>query len=252
MQISDTIESIIFIIFYLGVIWIFLIKLILKNAKSKTFRNREKFWKWTFLAYFLLGFGDIFHLGFRIIVFFSGWGPNDHMTNLLISSGTVITSITMYYFYIAIFHMWANIYSTQYSTEPKIKLYTIIQYIAYTSAIVLLFLPYNHWYEGDATIDFGFDFRIMTAIPIYLIGFITLKLLLTSSKAEKNNPSGIDTDINKGNYRAALWYIVSFATYSITIFFVAIYPLTGLFMIPKTIAYLVAFYYHYKTMLNKG
>ena len=253
MQFLDTIESIAFMIFYLAMIWIFLTKLIVTNYKNKSFRNRERYWQWTFIAYFLLGFGDIFHLGLRIVIFISGWGPDDHLTNLSIAIGTIITSLTMYYFYVAIFHLWANLYGEKYSTESKIKIYSIIVYSAYIVGAILLFMPYNHWYEGNGTVDFGFDFRIITAVPIYIIGLVAVGLLLKSSKNVRNTPNdSVKTDINRGNYFASIWYIVSFITYSLTIFFVATYPIAGMFMIPKTIAYLIAFYYHYRTMLNKN
>jgi hypothetical protein len=64
------------------------------------------------------------------------------------------------------------------------------------------------------------------------------------------NPTGINVKLNVGNYKAAIWFLVSYATYSVTLFLVAIYPLTGMFMIPKTIAYVIAFFYHYKNLLN--
>ena len=212
---------------------------------------RSVTWKWTFLAYFLLGFGDIFHLGLRIIIFFAGWGPDDHLTNLLMGWGYILTGVTMTYFYIAIFHAWSKVYGEKHSTPSKVKLYMAIEYIAFLVRLFLVSLPYNRWYGGDATVDFGFDFRIISAIPIYVIGLLTVFLLFTSSKKEMSASSEIDPELNRANFYAAIWYMVSFATYSVTTFLVAIYPLTGLFMIPKTIAYLFAFYNHYKGILNK-
>ena len=233
------------------IIWVFLIKILWSKIQEKSLKNQHMVWKWTFLAYFLLGFGDLFHLGLRIIVYFAGWGPDDHLTNLFIGSGYVITGISMTYFYIAIFHAWAKLYGEKYSTPLKVKIFTAVLYSAFIVRLILMALPYNRWYEGISTVDFGFDFRIITSLPIYVIGLITVYLLIRDSIAEKKHTTGIDPEINKGNYIAALWYIISFLTYSITNFFVAFFPLTGLFMIPKTIAYLVAFYYHYKTLLKK-
>ncbi|MFX0178848.1 MAG: hypothetical protein ACFE78_01585 [Candidatus Hodarchaeota archaeon] len=248
---EDNMGSIVFIFAYLVIIWIFLIKLIIKRlTKGKTIHT-DKAWKWTFAAYFLLGFGDLFHLGFRIYVFFAGLGPDELFTNLAIGSGYIISGLTMTYFYIAIFHAWSNIYGDKYSNPSKIKIFTIILYSAFILRLVLIFLPFNHWFEGDATVDFGFDFRIITAIPIYIIGILSVSLLFKDSKTEKNEFTGININLNKGNYMASIWFVVSYVSYSITLFLVAIFPLTGLFMIPKTIAYLVAFYYHYKNMLNR-
>jgi len=222
-----------------------------KNSQEWLFKSKPGYWKWIFLAYFLLGFGDLFHLGFRIYIFFSGLGPDEFFTNMTIGSGYVISGLTMTYFYIAIFHAWAEIYGVKYSTHSKIKLYLVILYLAFILRVVLMFLPYNRWFEGNATVDFGFDFRIITAIPIYIIGIISVFLLFKSSKAELKNPSNIGSEVDKANYKASIWFIVSYISYSITLLLVAIIPLTGLFMIPKTVAYLVAFIYHYKNILNR-
>ncbi len=250
MQVQDNMGSIIFMITYIVIIWIILIKLFVKNLRVNPFKERTGFWKWTFLAYFLLGFGDLFHLGFRIYIYFAGFGPDEPFTNITIGSGYIISGLTMTYFYVAIFHSWSLIYGEKYSRPHKIKLYKIILYLAFILRIFLMFLPYNHWFEGNATVDFGFDFRIITALPIYIIGIISMFLLLKDSKAEMRNPTGIDINLNKSNYKATIWFLVSYVTYSFTILFVANYPLTGMFMIPKTIAYIVAFFYHYKNMLN--
>ena len=87
MQMQDNLESIIFIIFYLTVIWYFLISIIHKNIKEKSFKSQDQIWKWTFLSYFLLAFGDMFHLGFRIYIYFAGLGPDEHFTNVWVGAG---------------------------------------------------------------------------------------------------------------------------------------------------------------------
>jgi hypothetical protein len=249
MQFQDNLGSIIFIIIYLSIIWFFLIKLILQNYQK--FKARTKEWKWIFVAYFLLGFGDLFHLGFRIYIFFAGLGPDTHFTNLTIGMGYIISGITMTYFYIAIFHAWISMYGKQFSDPKKIRIYTIILYLAFITRLGLMTLPFNHWYEGDATIDFGFDFRIITSLPIYVIGILSVYLLYRDSKAKLKTQSSNASGKDKANLNASIWYVISYISYSITMFFVSFIPLTGLFMIPKTIAYLVAFYFHYRYILNQ-
>jgi hypothetical protein len=251
MLMQDNMGSIGFMIFYLVIIWIFLIKLIIQNAKNGRIKNKSNAWKWIFAAYFLLGFGDLFHLGFRIYNYFAGLTVGDPFYMITLGLGYVISGLTMTYFYVAIFHAWGSTYGETYSTSSKIKMFTIILYLAFLLRVILMLLPYNHWFEGDGTIDFGFDFRWITAIPIYIVGIISVYLLFKDSKSEMKENKGIDPQVNRGNFYASIWYLVSYVSYSITLFFVAIFPLTGLFMIPKTIAYLVAFFYHYKTMLNR-
>lgn len=245
---QDNIVSILFIIAYLTIIWILLLKIISQNYKD--FKRRKNEWKWIFIAYFLLGFGDLFHLGFRIYIFFSGISPNTVFSNMTIGLGFIISGITMTYFYIAIFHAWSEMYGDSYSTPKKRLIYAVILYLTFLLRIGLVALPFNHYFEGDPTGDFGFDFRIITAIPTYIIGTISVYLLFRDSKSERKKEDDDTFKKDDANYKASIWYLVSYFSYSLTILFVAIFPITGLFMIPKTIAYLIAFYYHYTYILN--
>lgn len=250
MPMQDNWGTISFLIFYLAFIWIFLFIIIIKNLKNKTFKQKSSVWKWIFLAYFLLAFGDIFHLGFRIYLFLANIEFNSDLTKLLLGTGYVITGITMTYFYIAFLHAWSKLYGNKYSKPSSIKTYFAIAYLAFIIRILLILLPYNHYFDFDPPLDFGFDFGIITSIPLYVIGFITIGLMFKSSKAEKNEFTGINININKANYIASVWFIVSFICYSFTTFLVVYFPLTGMFMIPKTVAYLIALYYHYKYVLK--
>lgn len=253
MNMQDNWGSILFSLFYLVLIWTFLIKLIYTSKKKGTltenFQNHT--WKWIFIPYFLLALGDIFHLISRSIVFFLQVDPNIGLAAVTTGWGAIITGITMTYFYIAIFYMWARLYGETYSTPMKIKKYTIILYVMFALRIVLVCIPWNHYFGGDSIEEIGFDFRIVSATPIIVIGLISISLLLSSAKKEKNQLSRIDIKINKGNFNASIWYIVSYASYIPAVLLVAIYPMIGMLYIVKTIAYLMAFRYHYKHVLNK-
>ncbi|MFX0148321.1 MAG: hypothetical protein ACFE8E_11330 [Candidatus Hodarchaeota archaeon] len=250
MPMEDNWGTISFLIFYLAFIWIFLALAIIKGLRSHTLNQKSSVWKWTFLSYFFLAFGDVFHLGFRIFLFLAEVPLESELFKLLLGIGYVVTGVTMTYFYIALLHAWSKLYGEKYSSPSKIKLYLGISYVAFITRIILILLPYNHWFDYIPPLDFGFDFRIITSIPLYVIGFITVGLLFKDSKAEKNEFTGINININKANYMASIWFIVSFACYSITLFGVVYISLLGLFMIPKTVAYLVALYYHYKYLLK--
>lgn len=117
--------------------------------------------------------------------------------------------------------------------------------------IALVCVPWNHYFGGDSMDEIGFDFRIISAIPIIVIGIISVALLLNSTIKEKKQPSDINPKINKGNFNASIWYVVSYASYIPAVLFVAIYPMIGMLYIIKTIAYLMAFHYHYKNILYK-
>ena len=190
-------------------------------------------------------------MGFRIFIFFSGLELESELAKILFGVGFVMTNITMTYFYVALFHAWAKLYGNNYSTKKNVKFYFIIVYICFLIRIFLILLPYNHWFDYEPPLDFGFDFRIITAIPLYIIGFLTVGFMFKHSKTELQNPSNINPDWSRGNYNASICYIVSFICFSFTVFLVVYIPLMGLFMIPKTIAYLIALYYHYKYLLSK-
>ena len=59
MPVQDNWGTISFLIFYLGIIWVFLLVILAKNIKNRTLKQQGSVWKWTFLAYFFLAFGDI-------------------------------------------------------------------------------------------------------------------------------------------------------------------------------------------------
>lgn len=249
---EDSYGSILFAFAYLAIIWIFLLIIIFKNLSKGNFKNRDNTWKWTFLAYLLLASGDAFHLGARIILFFMGISSSDQIYHIIIGTGYLVSGISMTYFYISIFHSWASLYGKEYSSPKKIKLYITILYAAFVLRLILLFLPYNQWFGGNPTVDFGFNFRIITAIPLYIIGIISVMLLFKDSNTEKKKSTGIDEKINRANFYASIWFLISYVCYSITLFLVVDYPITGMFMIPKTIAYIIAFFYHYKGILNRN
>lgn len=242
--------SILFSISYLVIIWSVLLKTSIENFRTDMFKKRDATWKWTFIAYFLLGFGDIFHLGSRIYLFFSPGGFDTPSAELLLGWGSIITGITITYFYLAIFHAWEHMYDETYSTEQRQK-YFFILYGAFVTRLLLMALPYNHWFGGNARGNLDFNFSLITSIPLYIVGILTIYLLLKTSTAEKAHPSEtINSYWNEGNYKASLAYLFSYIMFSLTLFLSETYPLAGVFMIPKTVAYLVALYYHYTRILT--
>lgn len=252
IKMVQSLGAILFMMFYLGTLWFFLGRILLQNLRQGTFSQRDLVWKWTLTAYFLLGVGDIFHLGSRIFVFFAPFNMTTEFAELLVETGSIITGITVTYFYIALLHMWKHSYGKHSHTPQKIRAYFIIAYATFIARVLLLLLSYNQWSGGDETTVFGFITHFIPNVPVYVIGFLTIGLLLHSSKLEKTpSTSGIDQSFNQGNFKAALWFIVSYVMFTFTVVLVGAYPIAGIFMIPKTIAYLLAFFYHYTTILTQ-
>ncbi|MFX1237338.1 MAG: hypothetical protein ACFFAS_06560 [Promethearchaeota archaeon] len=63
-----------------------------------------------FYPYFLLVFGNIFHLASRTVVFITGVDSNTGLAAHAIVYGAIITGLIMIYFYISIFHLWVILY----------------------------------------------------------------------------------------------------------------------------------------------
>jgi len=99
--------------------------------------------------------------------------------------------------------------------------------------LVLLFFPQNNW-GGSAP-----AWRIYRNIPFALAGF-SLAYLFLQAASTTPNPAG------KWLAGTGWAVIISFACYIGTILLVDRYPMTGILMLPKTIAYVVVAVYFYK------
>lgn len=250
---ADNLFSIFLMIFYLAAIWIGVIITLFKNIKNNSWKHRDSIWKLIFICYLLLGVGDMCHLGFRVFLFFTGMSTEIQLTTFLLGTGYIISSILLTGYFVLLFHVWEKMYGKKYSTPSKIKKFLIIIYVTFLIRIVLVFLPYNQWYGYDPTFDLGIDFGMITNIPFYIIGIITLVISLKDSRAEKKQgkSSDIDPKRNKAVYNASIWLIITYICLSFTVFFSAMNSLFGMFMLPLTIAYLIAYYYHYRFILNR-
>ncbi len=254
MEYEDFFWVIIFIFVYFAIILSVLIKLFIVNLRETSWKKQKPSWKWIFFAYFILAFGDMAHLGLRVVIYFSGIDQTGIFADFLLGLGYIASGVTMTYFYIAVLHALIDIYGDRYSASYN-KKFTIIAYAGFILRIALISAPYNHWFDGIgmdvSAVDFGFDFRILSAVPIFIVGIAAIIYLYKAVNNEISNPTGIAPEINAGMSGAARWYIASYICYGIAVFFIAAYPAVGFLYIPKTIAYLMALYWHYKTLLNK-
>lgn len=248
MRMEDNFYSIAFLLFYLLCIWITLVFVLIRNRDKLS--SRKNYWRFTFLAYFLLAFGDIFHLGSRTIIFVSGIDPNLEISRLFLGLGLILTGLTVTYFYVAFFHLWKNVFSPKYSKEAKIGFYIILIYYLFIIRILLILTPFNNWFYVDNDESYYY-FRLITNIPLYIIGISVIYLLLRDSLRELKRKEEIQIPRNLviSSFYTSILFVLSFIFYTITIFGIISIPLLGMFMIPKTIAYLIALYFHVKYIL---
>ena len=162
----------------------------------------------------LLGLGDSFHLLPRIVSHLSPGGFEANAAFL--SWGQFVTSITMTIFYVIFYHFYKN----QSGDDDKIKMVTI--YALAVLRIVLVLLPANNWGEMSGNYMFG----IYRNIPFAILGGL---LIYWAYRRRKSPGLGM------------MWYLIliSFLCYIPVVLWSDAFPLVGILMIPKTVAYLM-------------
>ena len=161
----------------------------------------------------VLGVGDAFHLIPRMVALLTT-GLNSFTYYLGI--GKFITSITMTFFYVILYHVYKIRYGVKNDRTLTYSIYglSIIR-------IVLCLLPQNKWTSIDAPLSMG----IIRNIPFLILGIL---IIIIFYKQRINDKSFKD-----------MWLtiVLSFAFYLPVVLFADKYPLIGMLMIPKTCAY---------------
>lgn len=163
----------------------------------------------------VLGSGDAFHLIPRVYGLLTN-GLENHV--VAIGIGKLLTSITMTVFYVILFHFWKKHYKV-----ANAKRLTRVFYGLAAVKIMLSLMPQNDWFNAVSPYDWG----IYRNIPFTAMGLIIIWLFY--DKAHKTK----DVRYSK------MWLAVtlSFAFYAPVILWANQYPLIGMLMIPKTLAY---------------
>jgi hypothetical protein len=255
----DNYGSVIFNLIYLIIIWIIIVIVTIKNL------NKEKTseWKFAYWSFFLLGFGDLFHLLSRTFVFFESLNYSDGQTAYYllpstifwIGFGMMMTGITVQFFYVGFYYYWRVAEKrkrmkinnfTDDEAERSFLLMDLLVISASIVRVVLIFYPQNQY--GQPAEDLNI-FRLLTNIPLYIVGILIIYLFLKRSSDSITDLPGFLEGDKKVAKQSAVWIIVSYVCYSLTIFLSWWNPLFGLAMIPKTIAYLVVLFIFYKHIL---
>lgn len=178
----------------------------------------------------ILGCGDAFHLVPRI---YASWtdGVENHAAAL--GFGTAVTSVTMTVFYVLMYHVWQERYNKK--TNPPL---TCTVYLLAAARVILCLFPQNDWLSADAPLSWG----IYRNIPFTILGIIIIVLFFT--QARKNNDRSF----------RFMWLaiVLSFAFYLPVVLFTDAVPALGMFMIPKTCAYVWMVWMGYSDSKNKS
>ena len=209
----------IFDIIYLSLVLIMGFKMI-KNSKNGSVTRLFG------IMSLILGFGDAFHLIPRSYgLLTTGLDANV----VALGIGKLITSITMTIFYMILYYVWKK----RYNVSGKNIITASILSLG-VLRIILCFLPQNQWTSSDAPLNWG----IYRNIPFVVMGIILIILFFKSAK------------VNRDRTFSNMWLAItlSFALYIPVVLFSKIYPLTGMLMIPKTVAYVWIVFMGYRTL----
>lgn len=162
-----------------------------------------------------LGLGDAFHLVPRALALNTTGLEN---FTAALGTGKFITSITMTIFYIILYYIWR----LRYNIKGKNSL-TISVYLSAIIRIILCFMPQNAWTSATPPLAWG----IYRNIPFAAMGILIIILFYQSAK--KTSDTGFKN----------MWLtiVLSFAFYIPVVLWGDVYPLIGMLMIPKTLAY---------------
>ena len=172
-------------------------------------------------AFALLALGDTGHVGFRTLAY--ALGDLDATSTMfgtqvgLVGIGALVTAVTVTIFYVLMLVIWRTRFDKQLGW---------FVYLLLTAAAVRLLLMLSPANEWNNTIPVQ-PWSIYRNLPLMVQGLGVAYLILRDALASKD--------------RVFMWVgvmiLASYAFYIPVIFFVQQFPLIGMLMIPKTMAY---------------
>ncbi len=204
---------------YLCFIGALFLAAIARMLRSSTERRGDSLW--VLAAFFLLVFGDSFHLVSQAYDFIVGVNPPSPFWGLTwIGFGRLASSFTLTIFYLCLLFYFRRRFDLPWTG------WMWLLPVSFVVRLVLLAFPQNNW-DGERTL-----WNIWRNIPFVILGMGVMTLLF---QAASRHPSPL------GRQLRALAYaiLISFATYTGTVVGVFWHPAFGALMLPKTIAYMV-------------
>ena len=163
----------------------------------------------------VLGLGDSFHLVPRMIAL---WGSGLEANAVPLGIGKLITSITMTVFYLILYYIWRE----RYHITGRQSLTTVMWALTITR-IALCLLPQNQWLSYQQPLFWG----ILRNVPFAIMGILIIVLFAQEAGGGKDPTFRF----------MPLAITLSFGFYFPVVLFADKFPLIGMLMIPKTLAY---------------
>ena len=162
----------------------------------------------------VLAGGDAFHLIPRVYVIFT---EREEIFRRSLGRGKQITSITMTFFYVMLWHIALSLYGLN-----LISIWTLVVYVLALLRIVLCILPQNRWIDRYPPISWG----IYRNIPFFILGLVIAIVFYQN----RNVVSAFGL--------AWLAILLSFGFYLTVVLYANKNPKMGILMLPKTIMYI--------------
>jgi hypothetical protein len=181
-----------------------------------------------------LGGGDAFHLVPRIMGLLQ-YGDTAMYTAFAfpLGLGKLITSITMTIFYLLLYY----VYRLHFGIKDE-KWATISMYVFALARVILCCFPENEWFIYPSRLDWA----IYRNIPFALMGILVIILFAKEAIKKKD----------KIYIWMPLAIFLSFGFYLPVVIWGETYPMIGLLMIPKTLAYVAVVVMGYLNYRKKG
>lgn len=178
--------------------------------------------QWFIGAFALLALGDTGHVGLRVLAYASGGLETPvrvlGVNQTLVGLGTLATSTTVTLFYVLMLEVWRARFGGRYGA------FGICLLLSALVRFAMMVPAANEWQRVDPPLPYS----IYRNVPLVVLGIGVAVLILRDAWQARD--------------RAFLWVggmiLVSYACYVPVILLVAQYPLIGMLMIPKTLAYL--------------
>lgn len=163
----------------------------------------------------LLGCGDAFHLIPRC---YALWTTGLEANAAALGIGKLITSVTMTVFYFLLYKVWKEYFQVPHCNKRDGVMWGLAVF-----RIVLCLLPQNQWLSYHQPLLMG----ILRNIPFAILGGLLVWMFIQQEKRTGKHAF----------HWMPLAIILSFGFYLPVVLWSSQFPLVGILMIPKTLAY---------------
>ncbi len=183
-------------------------------------------------AFVLLALGDTGHVGFRVLAYsMDGLGSTISLFGQevgMVGLGALSTAVTVTLFYALLLVIWHRRYKKPYGW------FGVLLFATAASRLIIMIFPQNQWNNTVPPQPWG----LIRNLPLVILGLGVAYLMLRDSAKNQDKP-----------FRwIGIMILVSYAFYVPVILFVQQVPAIGMFMIPKTLAYVAIGFIAYNSL----